>query len=101
MVLQQEFVYIKIRKIMHSVQNWLIEWFVKNTGHESVKISENINQSYFDMQWIDSFQFITLIMEIEGNFHISFNQDEFQNRDFSTVAGLTSIIEKKIYEQNQ
>ena len=86
---------------MVNVQAQLIEWFVNNADLEPAVVHQNIAQNYFEMQWIDSFQFISLVMSIEELYQISFNQDEFQNRNFSTIAGLTSIIEKKIDEQKK
>lgn len=81
------------------VKSWIIDWFLKNTDHEKKIIENNFDEDYLAKSLIDSFQFISFITEIEENFHISFSNDEFQNRAFSTINGLSKIIEDKINEK--
>lgn len=81
---------------MEDVKTWIIDWFVKNTDFDKEEIEKNLNESYFEHQWIDSFSFINFISDIEENFSISFSNDEFQNREFATISGLTSIIKGKL-----
>ena len=74
---------------------WLIDWFEKNSDVLRDDIEQNINESYFLRGWIDSLKFINLITDIEEEFKITFSNDEFQNREFATLNGLTDIIKKK------
>jgi len=57
-----------------------------------------MQENYFLKGWIDSLKFIELISDIENEFQISFSNNEFQDRTFSTVEGLIKIIEDKINE---
>ena len=75
---------------------WLIEWFDKNTGLSRGKIEKKTSENYLQNSWIDSFKFISLISDLEENFGVHFSNDEFQDRIFSTIEGLTKIIETKI-----
>ena len=47
---------------------------------------------------IDSFKFISFITEIENFFKIKFSNDEFQNRDFASIEGLSKILSEKIHD---
>lgn len=78
------------------VKSWLIEWFSKAVGLSSKEIEENFSSNYFEKGWIDSFQFISFISEVEEKFGIRFSNDEFQDRNFSNLSGLEKIIEEKI-----
>lgn len=80
---------------MKEIQNWLVEWFCKNTDATKETIETNIEKNYFEMQWIDSFSFINFITDLEDKYPISFSNDEFQNRDFATISGLAKIIKDK------
>ena len=81
---------------MKEVEEWLIQWFKKNTNLDESDIIKNLNENYFLRNWIDSLKFIEIITDIEEHFVISFTNDEFQNRIFSTLTGLTRIIKGKI-----
>ena len=78
------------------VENWIIEWFDENTIATKKELENDITHNYFDNGWIDSLQFISFITELENNFKISFSNEEFQNKKFATIQGLTKIIEGKI-----
>lgn len=79
-----------------NVKSDIIEWFVQNTDIERIEIEKNLNQDYLSKGWIDSLKFILFISDIETKFNISFSNDEFQDRTFSTIIGLVKIIEDKI-----
>lgn len=79
-----------------NVKNWINDWFAQNTNIQKNEIEQNTNQDYFIKGWIDSLKFILLISDMEEHFQINFSNDEFQNREFSTIDGLTKIIEDKI-----
>jgi len=77
------------------VEEWLINWFEKNTDLTSDIIQEKIKTSFLSEQWLDSFTFILLITEIEDYFKIKFSGEEFHSDEFSTIFGLTQIIKNK------
>jgi len=80
----------------NKIKNWIIDWFEKNSIVNKKEVLNKINENYFQNNWIDSFKFISFIMDIEKKFNISFSNDEFQNRDFSTINGLINIINNKL-----
>ncbi len=50
--------------------------------------------NYFEAKLIDSLQLIELIEWAEARFKVKFSEDDFQDRQFSTVAGLAGIIDR-------
>ena len=77
------------------IENWLFDWFEKNTSAKKNEISKNLDENYFDNGWLDSLKFIELINDVEQEFEILFSNDEFQNRKFATINGLREIITEK------
>lgn len=81
------------------VETWVINWFKQNTDLKKDDIAKNSFENYLEKGWIDSLKFISFISDIEGNFGIHFSNDEFQDRTFSTIAGLSKIIRNRINEK--
>ena len=79
-----------------NVNKWLIEWFVNNTGKQKDEIENNIDKNYFEMGYLDSFKFIGFISDIEDEFDVEFDNDQFEDRSFSTISGMAKIIEKAL-----
>lgn len=77
------------------VENWLFDWFEKNTPAKKHEISKKLGENYFKNGWLDSLKFIELINDVEQKFEILFSNDEFQNRKFATINGLREIITEK------
>jgi acyl carrier protein len=82
-----------------NVETWIINWFKQNADLKSNDITKNLFENYLEKGWIDSLKFISFISDIEGNFGIRFSNDEFQDRAFATIAGLSKIIHNKINEK--
>ena len=78
------------------IRDWLSTWFVKNTNISEGEIVECSSKSYFELGLIDSLKFISFIPDLEGHFDIQFSNDEFQDRNFSTINGLVDIISTKV-----
>ncbi len=81
--------------MISAVEEWIIGWLEKNTALLREEIIGELEENYFQKGWIDSFQLINFISEIENAFGMRFSNDDFQDRSFSTVKGLASIINKK------
>lgn len=79
-----------------NIKDWLIDWFEKNSELSKDEIIKNLNEDYLAKAWIDSFKFVSFVTEIEHNFKVTFSNEEFQNRSFSTINGLVKIIEERI-----
>ena len=73
---------------------WLIEWFETNSDVKRDELLENWDSYYLEMGYIDSFEFISLVSDIEEQFNIQFDNDQFEDRRFSTLSGLAGIIEE-------
>jgi len=81
---------------MEEIREWLVDWFVENGTVTREKLLENMDSNYFNDGFIDSFTFISLIGEIEEEYDIEFDNDQFLDRDFATVNGLADIIVKLV-----
>lgn len=84
-----------------NVYLWIIDWFETNTTATRKELLDADNKSYFEKGWIDSLKFVSFIMDVEKKFDIGFSNDEFQDRDFSTIRGLEKIIEKHLGTKNE
>lgn len=74
------------------IEKWLLEWF-KNKGVSFDSKLDYSNLNYFEVGWIDSLGVIELICAIEEYYGINFTEQHFQDRRFSTVGGLSEIIQ--------
>ncbi|MBQ8822351.1 MAG: acyl carrier protein [Lachnospiraceae bacterium] len=77
---------------MENIREWIIDWFVENGTTEKEVLCENLNSNYFNAGFIDSFVFISLIGDIEEEYDIEFDNEQFLDRDFATINGLAEII---------
>lgn len=84
-----------------NTKEWLLEWFAEKTGMTQDVLILKKDDNYFDNGLIDSFSFISLISEIENTFQINFSNDEFLNRKFGTISGLSQIIDTKIQNDRE
>lgn len=78
------------------IEKWIIDWFEQNTGIEKDEIIKNLEENYLELGWIDSLKFISFVTDIEEKFKIRFSNDSFQDRNFSTVKGLSKIVREYI-----
>lgn len=76
------------------VRKWIIDWMADNSGINREEIEQNSAVNYFEKEYIDSFDFIMLVGEIEETFGVVFDNEQFEDRDFSTIDGLADCIEK-------
>lgn len=78
---------------MNGVTKWIVDWLVKEGSLDKSEIIDNLDSNYFEVGFIDSFKFISMIADVEDNFGIEFSNDQFEDRSFSTINGLSMIIE--------
>jgi len=76
------------------VKQWIVKWFEEQAGIALSEIEAGKTKSYFDQGWIDSFQFIQFIGELEETFDVQFSNDQFENRAFATIDGLAATIQE-------
>lgn len=76
-------------------KKWIIDWMADNSGVDREEISQNSEANFFEKGYMDSFTFIMLISEIEEMFGVTFDNEQFEDRAFSTIDGLAECIERK------
>lgn len=81
---------------MERITNWLIEWFLENGTVAEDTLRGNLDANYLGSGFIDSFTFISLIGDIEDEFEIEFDNDQFLDRNFATINGLAEIIDELV-----
>lgn len=81
---------------MNDITLWIVNWFVDNCGQNKEEIIKHLNDNYFASGFVDSFKFIKMISDAEEKFNIEFDNEQFEDRSFSTIVGLESIIERLI-----
>ncbi len=71
--------------------DWLVEWF---RGRAAPLPSDDgaLDANYFDEGWLDSLGVIELIAATEARFRIRFDELNFQDRRFVTIAGLAEML---------
>ncbi|MCR5688373.1 MAG: acyl carrier protein [Lachnospiraceae bacterium] len=77
----------------NDIMEWIIKWFTEHSNAEESDIRQHLNVNYLDMGYIDSFEFITFMGDIEDKFGVQFANDQFEDRSFSTIEGMAKIIE--------
>ena len=75
-------------------RKWIIDWMADNSGVSSEVISQDSEANFFEKEYIDSFAFIMLISQIEETFGVTFDNEQFEDRAFSTINGLAECIER-------
>ncbi|MDH4187791.1 MAG: phosphopantetheine-binding protein [Nitrospira sp.] len=72
--------------------NWLLDWFRQKGPVPGGTVEEQLRVNYFEAKLIDSLTVINLILEIEKRFGIQFSPEDFQDRRFATIGGLSELI---------
>lgn len=76
-----------------NIREWVLTWFEENASVERAVLEANLDENYFNAGYIDSFVFISLIADIEDEFEVEFDNDQFADRSFATVNGLVDILD--------
>lgn len=78
---------LSTKEIAQTLRPWIVK-----TGRRVLTDDEN----FFESGHIDSLEAINLVERIEVEFDIRFDNREFQDRRFVTIAGLAEIICDKV-----
>lgn len=76
------------------METWVIQWFVKHANVSEEEIRNHMDVNYFNKEYIDSFEFIELIGDIE-DLGIELDNEQFEDRKFATIRGLIEILNQK------
>ena len=77
----------------NDIKEWVIAWFEENSSVSREVLEANLDENYFNAGYIDSFVFISLIGDIEEEFEVEFDNDQFTDRSFATINGLVGILD--------
>lgn len=77
-------------------QQWLVDWLIVNNRASKEDIDARLEANYFEMGWLDSLAFISFLAAVEEHFDISFDNGDFTDRSFSTIAGMAKRIESHL-----
>lgn len=80
---------------MTDTERWIFEWIEKKGKLASDESPSDMEINYFEAGWIDSILFIMFLNDIEEKFGIEFYADEFLDRRFSTIKGISALIDAK------
>lgn len=69
---------------------WLNDWF----AGRGFRLDRDAN--FYDAGAIDSLSVFQLIEELEAKFTFNFDARDFQDRRFSTIAGLAEIVNERL-----
>lgn len=78
------------------IQKWLVDWFSKNSSTSEEEVLSHLNDNYFELGYVDSFGFLSMIVDIQEKYDIELNNDDFTGQGFSTINGLSELIANKI-----
>lgn len=73
--------------------DWVIKWFQDN-GEKTDDLSGHLDDNFFELGLIDSFGFIMLMGAVEEEFGVVFDNDQFQDRSFSTINGFSKALQE-------
>jgi acyl carrier protein len=73
--------------------DWLVRWF--QGRRPWTPPSELAGVNYFQAGLIDSLGVIELIADLEAQFGIRFEHEDYQRRDFATFGGLAALVVAK------
>ncbi len=74
--------------------DWVLDWFEKNRDVGLEESKQHLDESFFELGYIDSFGFIMLISTVQERFGIIFDNDQFQDRSFATLRGFAKALER-------
>ena len=81
---------------INQIKSQLIQWFVENASIDEITCKENSSKNYFELGYIDSFSFLSMIVAIQEEFGIELGNEDFEDGKFVTIDGMASIIYKKV-----
>lgn len=75
---------------------WVINWFQEHGNASEDDLKEHLDDNFFDNGYIDSFGFIMLMGDVEEQYGVSFDNDRFQDRSFSTINGFVKGLKEEV-----
>ncbi len=76
--------------------DWIINWFNKEKSISVEELKQNTEINYFENGYINSLAFVNLLVDIETEFGISLENDDFADEKFFTLSGTANAIKNKL-----
>lgn len=73
--------------------DFLIKWISEKNGFDEKDIKISVNM--FENGYIDSLGLFGLLIDLETNFGITFDENDILDSGASTIEGLAKILSKK------
>jgi|APSaa5957512535_1039671.scaffolds.fasta_scaffold129948_2 acyl carrier protein len=86
---------------MQNNQNLKITEIINNSIRKLTKIDHNLfddNSNLVSEKVLDSLGLVSLLLDLEKQFNISFNEDDMLSEELMTSKGLALIISSKVYK---
>jgi acyl carrier protein len=78
------------------IKDWIINWFFFNKEITKEEFYRDSELNFFEKEYIDSMGIIDFVTDIESHFEIKFEPENFQDKKFATIDGLSEIIGNRI-----
>ena len=89
---------------MQNNQNLKITEIINNSIRKLTKIDHNLfddNSNLVSEKVLDSLGLVSLLLDLEKQFNISFNEDDMLSEELMTSKGLALIISSKVYKTDK
>ena len=86
---------------MQNNQNLKITEIINNSIRKLTKIDHNLfddNSNLVSEKVLDSLGLVSLLLDLEKQFNISFNEDDMLSEELMTSKGLALIISSKVHK---
>ena len=80
---------------LNTIETWLKEFVERKNEISHLDDKDLLNLNLFENGLIDSMGVMNLVIELEKDFDVLFTPDDFQDRRFTSIAGLKEIIREK------
>ena len=77
------------------IKEWLIDWFCNHSSLSAAELEAASKDDYLKKGIIDSFSFVMLISDIDDEFDIAFTNEDFLDPRFTSIDGLTEMIQER------
>lgn len=77
-----------------NIKKIVTEYFLTKDAEHVLDDMNIIDFNYVESTFFTSIQFIEMISEFEQEFSVTFTDEQFKSKDFSTVGGIIKLIKE-------
>ncbi|MBO6223818.1 MAG: hypothetical protein J6N56_08605 [Bacteroidales bacterium] len=78
-----------------TTKEWLIDWFSRHSAMSAEVLEEKSKVNYMEEGFIDSFSFVQMLSDIDDEYDILFENEDFVNPLFTNIDGLAQMIDQR------